>query len=92
MARWIEQINARPPARLNAWLIQDDDGKLLPVQQMLPDGSWLSVIVPPDVPRAVAREHAIQVRVLEYARPAVDRRQTPGRNCDGQSHWGVRRR
>jgi len=44
----------------------------LPVQQQLPDGSFLSVIRPTGVGRAEATEQAITVRVIEYAMPGVD--------------------
>ena len=44
----------------------------LPVQQLLADGSFLSVIRPTGVGRAEAAEQAITVRVIEYALPGVD--------------------
>jgi hypothetical protein len=44
----------------------------LPVQQPLPDGSFLSVIRPTGVGRTEAAEQAITVRVIEYALPGVD--------------------
>lgn len=50
----------------------------LPAQQLLPDGSFLSVIRPTGVGRAEATEQAITVRVIEYAMPGVD---------DGQSRY-----
>ena len=42
---------------------------VLPRQQELPDGSYLSVIMPTGVPKAQARAQAITVRVIEYALP-----------------------
>ncbi len=48
----------------------------LPVQQLLADGSFLSVIRPTGVGRAEAAEQAITVRVIEYALPGVDDGQT----------------
>jgi hypothetical protein len=44
----------------------------LPVQQLLADGSFLSVIRPTGVGRVEATEQAITVRVIEYALPGVD--------------------
>jgi hypothetical protein len=46
--------------------------RLLPVQQRLADGSFLSVIRPTGVGRAEAAEQAITVRVIEYALPGID--------------------
>jgi len=43
----------------------------LPVQQMLCDGSFLSVIRPTGVSRAEAAEQAITVRVIEYTLPGA---------------------
>src|SRR5205085_7188862 len=45
--------------------------RVLPRHPELPDGSYLSVIVPTGVPRARAREQAIVVRVVEYALPGL---------------------
>ncbi|HEY8710080.1 MAG TPA: IS4 family transposase [Burkholderiaceae bacterium] len=45
------------------------DTRQLPVQTLLEDGSYLSVISPAGVSRAQAREQAIPVRVIEYALP-----------------------
>ena len=44
----------------------------LPVQRVLDDGSFLSVIRPTGVGRAQAAEQAITVRVIEYALPGLD--------------------
>jgi hypothetical protein len=44
----------------------------LPVQRLLGDGSYLSVIVPSGVGRAQAAEQAITVRVIEYALPGLE--------------------
>jgi Insertion element 4 transposase N-terminal/Transposase DDE domain len=44
----------------------------LPVQRVLDDGSFLSVIRPTGVARAEAAEQAIPVRVIEYALPGLD--------------------
>ena len=44
----------------------------LPVQRVLDDGSFLSVIRPTGVGRARAAEQAITVRVIEYALPGLD--------------------
>lgn len=41
--------------------------RVLPRQQVLSDGSYLSVIAPSGVGRAQAKEQAITVRVIEYA-------------------------
>lgn len=46
--------------------------RVLPVQQQLADGSFLSVIRPTGVGRAEAAEQAVTVRVIEYALPGVD--------------------
>lgn len=43
--------------------------RVLPRHRELPDGSYLSAIMPTGVPRAQAREQAIVVRVIEYALP-----------------------
>jgi hypothetical protein len=48
------------------------DHRLLPRQQELSDGSYLSTIVPSGVSRAQAQEQAIVVRVIEYALPGLD--------------------
>lgn len=45
------------------------DTRQLPVQTLLEDGSYLSVISPAGVSRAQAREQAVAVRVIEYAMP-----------------------
>jgi Transposase DDE domain len=45
------------------------DTRQLPVQTLLDDGSYLSVISPAGVGRAQALEQAIPVRVIEYAMP-----------------------
>lgn len=45
--------------------------RLLPPQKHLPDGSYLSTIVPTRVCKAQAFEQAIPVRVIEYALPGV---------------------
>ena len=47
------------------------DTRQLPVQTLLDDGSYLSAIAPPGVGRAPAAEHAIPVRVIEYAMPGA---------------------
>jgi len=44
----------------------------LPVQRVLEDGSFLSVVRPSGVGRAQAAEQAITVRVIEYALPGLD--------------------
>jgi hypothetical protein len=44
----------------------------LPVQRVLDDGSFLSVMRPSGVGRAQAAEQAITVRVIEYALPGLD--------------------
>jgi len=45
------------------------DSRQLPVQTLLDDGSYLSVIRPAGVARARAAEQGIAVRVIEYAMP-----------------------
>jgi hypothetical protein len=45
------------------------DTRQLPVQTLLEDGSYLSVISPAGVSRAQTREQAVCVRVIEYAMP-----------------------
>jgi hypothetical protein len=45
--------------------------RVLPQLTELPDGSYLSRIVPTAVTRAQAKEHAITVRVIEYALPGL---------------------
>lgn len=45
--------------------------RVLPRNQELSDGSYLSVIVPTGVGRAQARQQAIVVRVIEYALPGL---------------------
>jgi len=45
--------------------------RTLPRHRELPDGSYLSAIVPTGVPKAQAREQAIVVRVIEYALPRL---------------------
>ena len=45
--------------------------RVLPRQQELPDGSYLSAIVPSAVRGARAREQAITVRVIEYTLPGL---------------------
>jgi hypothetical protein len=51
------------------------DTRQLPVQTLLDDGSYLSVISPTGVSRAKASEQAITVRVIEYAMPGADNAQ-----------------
>jgi hypothetical protein len=48
------------------------DTRQLPMQTLLADGSYLSVISPAGVGRAQACEQAITVRVIEYAMPGAD--------------------
>ena len=48
------------------------DTRQLPMQTLLADGSYLSVISPAGVGRAQACEQAISVRVIEYAMPGAD--------------------
>ena len=45
--------------------------RILPRHRELPDDSYLSAIMPTGVPKAQAREHAIVVRVIEYALPRL---------------------
>jgi hypothetical protein len=45
--------------------------RVLPQLAELPDGSYLSRIVPTGVRREQAKEHAITVRVIEYALPGL---------------------
>ena len=45
------------------------DNRQLPVLERLADGSYLSAIHPGGVSRALAREQAVRVRVIEYALP-----------------------
>ena len=45
--------------------------RVLPRNEELPDGSYLSVIAPTGVSRARAREQAIVVRVIEYMLPGM---------------------
>lgn len=45
--------------------------RVLPRNQELPDGSYLSVVMPSGVSRARAQEQAIVVRVIEYALPGL---------------------
>jgi hypothetical protein len=45
--------------------------RVLPRVQELPDGSYLSTIMPTGVGKAQAREQAIVVRVIEYALPGL---------------------
>jgi IS4 transposase len=45
--------------------------RLLPVEQLLPDGSYLSRIEPTGVGKAAAAAQALQVRVIEYQLPGV---------------------
>jgi hypothetical protein len=45
--------------------------RVLPRHQELPDGSYLSAIMPTGVPKAFAREQAVVVRVIEYALPGL---------------------
>jgi hypothetical protein len=47
------------------------ESRLLPVQQMLPDGSYLSVIEPTGQPKRSTAEQALRVRVIEYRLPGV---------------------
>ena len=48
------------------------DTRQLPVQTLLDDGSYLSVLRPAGVGRARAAEQGILVRVIEYAMPGAD--------------------
>ena len=45
--------------------------RLLPRVQELPDGSYLSTIMPTGVGKAQAKEQAVVVRVIEYALPGL---------------------
>ena len=45
--------------------------RVLPRNEELPDGSYLSVIAPSGVSRAQARRQAVVVRVIEYALPGL---------------------
>jgi len=45
--------------------------RVLPVQQMLEDGSYVSTIRPSGVSQAQARERAIPVRVIDYKLPKL---------------------
>lgn len=45
--------------------------RVLPRQQELPDGSYLSCIAPSGLSRAQAREQAVVVRVIEYGLPGL---------------------
>lgn len=47
------------------------ESRLLPVQQMLPDGSYLSIIEPTGQGRRTTAEQALPVRVIEYQLPGV---------------------
>ena len=47
------------------------NNRILPRHQELPDGSYLSAIVPTGVRRAQAQAQAIVVRVIEYALPGL---------------------
>ena len=47
------------------------ESRLLPVKQLLPDGSYLSVLEPTGVDRASTRAQALPVRVIEYQLPGV---------------------
>ncbi len=47
------------------------ESRLLPVKQMLADGSYLSVIAPTGQGRRAAAEQALPVRVIEYRLPGV---------------------
>ncbi|MCA0240854.1 MAG: IS4 family transposase [Proteobacteria bacterium] len=48
------------------------DTRQLPVQTLLDDGTYLSVLAPAGVGRARAAEQGIVVRVIEYAMPGAD--------------------
>jgi IS4 transposase len=54
------------------WLWRCSDTRQLPVQTLLDDGSYLSVLSPAGVGRAQAAEQGIPVRVIEYAMPGTD--------------------
>jgi hypothetical protein len=45
--------------------------RVLPRHEELPDGSYLSVIMPTGLPKAQTSEQAIVVRVIEYALPGL---------------------
>ena len=45
--------------------------RVLPPHKELPDGSYLSTLVPTGVSKAQARERALTVRVIEYALPGL---------------------
>jgi hypothetical protein len=45
--------------------------RILPVEQMLPDGSYLSTIRPSGVSKAQAQARAITVRVIDYKLPSL---------------------
>jgi hypothetical protein len=47
------------------------ESRRLPVEQLLPDGSYLTHIEPTGVGKAVATAQALQVRVIEYQLPGV---------------------
>jgi len=47
------------------------ESRLLPVQRLLPDGSYLSRILPTGVGKAAAEAQAVTVRVIEYQLPGV---------------------
>jgi Insertion element 4 transposase N-terminal/Transposase DDE domain len=47
------------------------NNRALPRLQELPDGSYLSTIMPTGVGKALAKEQAITVRVIEYALPGL---------------------
>ncbi len=47
------------------------ESRLLPVEQMLADGSYLSVIAPTGQGRRATAEQALSVRVIEYRLPGV---------------------
>ncbi len=51
------------------------DTRQLPVQTMLDDGSYLSVLRPTGVSRVQAAEQPVTVRVIEYAMPGDDNAQ-----------------
>lgn len=47
------------------------ESRLLPVDQLLPDGSYLSHIAPTGLGKAAAAAQAVPVRVIEYQLPSV---------------------
>ena len=53
------------------------DNRLLPVVQMLDDGSYLSTLQPTGVGREQMREQALSVRVVEYTLPGVPEADSP---------------